>query len=325
MRNKIMGLWAFGGMLVLILDSGAAVAAARDGVSMCLSTVIPSLFPFIILSLLLTRAFQGVPLPVLRPIGTLLGIPSGMEGLLVCAFLGGYPVGAQAAAEAYRNGALSREDAQRLLSFCSNAGPAFLFGMGTALFPHMWMCWALWGIHVLSALMAGALLPRASGIPSRKLRTEAVSLTGAMASGLRVMGTICGWVVLFRILLSAMSRWFGWLLPVPVQVGFSGLMELSNGCCELARIPDISLRFLLCSGILAFGGLCVAMQTLSVTQGLSLRYYFRGKLLQTLFSLLMALAVVHPGKWMVLWAGAVICMFLVKGKKSSSIPDPAGV
>lgn len=99
------------------------------------------------------------------------------------------------------------------------------------------------------------------------------------------MATVCGWVVLFRVLLAFLKRWIFWILPAAVQVAVTGILELSNGCCELLAVTDVSARFCICSGILAFGGLCVTMQTVSVTAGLSLKPYFWGKLLQTLFSL----------------------------------------
>jgi len=57
----------------------------------------------------------------------------------------------------------------------------------------------------------------------------------------------------------------------------------------LHQIANEQLRFVLCSILLAFGGLCVTMQTAAVSKGLSIRTYFKGKLLQTLFSFLLAL------------------------------------
>jgi hypothetical protein len=54
------------------------------------------------------------------------------------------------------------------------------------------------------------------------------------------------------------------------------------------EIQQEGLRFLLCSLFLSFGGLCVTMQTISVTEGLSIRGYLQGKAIQTAFSLCFA-------------------------------------
>ena len=114
------------------------------------------------------------------------------------------------------------------------------------------------------------------------------SPASALNTAITVMATVCGWVVLFRVLLAFLKRWIFWILPAAVQVAVTGILELSNGCCELLSVPDVSARFCICSGLLAFGGLCVTMQTVSVTAGLSMKPYFLGKLLQTLFSLALA-------------------------------------
>ena len=78
-------------MLALILDGRTAIDGARQGIELCLRTVIPSLFPFFVLSILLTSSLLGGSLAVLRPLGRLFGMPDGAESLLIPAFLGGYP------------------------------------------------------------------------------------------------------------------------------------------------------------------------------------------------------------------------------------------
>ena len=311
------------GMLVLILDGRTALEGAREGIELCLKTVIPSLFPFFVLSILLTSSLTGSRSPVLRPLGRLFGIPDGGESLLIPAFLGGYPVGAQCVAAAYRSGHLEKDTAQRMLAFCSNAGPAFLFGMVSPLFPRRWMAWVLWGIHIGGALCAAALIPAPSGSAAPVPGAKPATLTGALNDSLRVMATVCGWVTLFRVLLAFLNRWFLWLLPTAAQVAVTGILELSNGCCALAAVSDVPVRFVICAGILSLGGLCVTMQTLSVTRGLSLRLYFSGKIIQTLFSLAAALAAAY-GQCLPL---ALIFLFflILKLQKKSSIPSVSGV
>lgn len=294
--KKLPGLLGFAAMLALILDGKTALAGGRTGVELCLKTVIPSLFPFLVLSSLLVAAGPGMGI-----LGRILPVPEGAQGLILPAFLGGYPLGAQWTAAAVKSGQISREDGERLLGFCSNAGPGFLFGMASSVFPRPWMGWALWGIHVLSAVMAAWLLPRAQG-GGCAAKGRGPDLTQALQDSCRVMGIICGWVVLFRVLIAFLQRWVLWMLPVEVQVAVMGLLELTNGCFELPMVPQIPGRFVLCSGMLAFGGLCVAMQTRSVTRGMDLKYYFLGKGLQTVFSLGLSLCLVS-GKG-IPWMGA---------------------
>lgn len=327
MKQKTLwaGLGACLGMLILILDGKTALAGAQSGVQLCLITVIPSLFPFFVLSILLNSTLSGFQLPFLGKIGQLCGIPTGAEPLLISGFLGGYPVGAQGIAEAFKAGQLSRQTAQRMLAFCNNAGPAFLFGMVASFFPEGWMVWALWAIHISGSLFTATILPASTTDDCTLSAKSAMSANQIMVRALSAMGTVCGWIIVFRVLVEFLQRWILFLLPVSFQVAVTGMLELSNGCCFLPLIENMDMRFVLCSGMLAFGGLCVTMQTISVSSGLSIRHYLLGKFIQTSFSVTAALAVVSDMTVFFFAAVLLIVLILRKDRKSSSIPRAAGV
>ena len=337
-RTLLMGTAASAAMLALILDSRTALSGAAAGVELCLKTVIPSLFPFFVLSHLLTGVATGSRIRWLRIIGKWCGIPSGAESIFLTGLLGGYPVGAQCISQAYAAGQLRKEDAGRMLGFCSNAGPSFLFGMVGCLFTSGTTAFILWCIHILAALIVGCLLPgrRSSTATLPESRPEPPGQ--ALQQSIRAMANVCAWVVLFRVVLGFSEKWFLWLLPKAGQVIFSGLLELSNGCMDLKQIPEENIRFLLTSVFLGFGGVCVGMQTLSVTgqAHLSPGLYFPGKILQAAVSALMALPVsvfLFPGTahidtlyWLIpLILGCSILLPLKKRKNNSSIPVSSGV
>lgn len=324
-RKTYVGIGAALGMLLLILDSRTALEGARTGLDLCIRTVVPSLFPFFLLSILLTGSLLGSGLPWLRPIAKLCRMPKGAESILVSAFLGGYPVGAQAVASAYHCGQITKEDAERMLSFCSNAGPAFLFGMVGSMFPDGRTAWLLWGIHIAAALLTAVMFPGGSHSTVKVETHNTVSISCALTSAIQVMSRVCGWVILFRVVIAFLERWILWILPMEARVALTGILELSNGCCDLWKIPDVNTRFLVCSAILAFGGLCVTMQTMSVTGGLSMRSYYLGKLLQTALVLLMSGAILY-GIWLPCCVGlAVLAAILRKMQNRGSIPAAVGV
>jgi len=264
-----LGIFAFMGMFVLIFDGKTAIVGAQEGVTLCLHTLIPSLFPFLVLSSLINSLLIGRKIAFLRPIGKLCGIPSGAESILLLGLLGGYPVGAQSIADAYGNGHLSKPAAHRLLGFCNNAGPAFLFGIIAAKFTSPSTGWLIWAIHILSALIVGTLLQKKEQSACSLSAAKPITLPQALETSIKTMAKICGWVVLFRVLLSVLRRWLFWLIPLWLQVLLTGALELANGCVDLHLIPNEGLRFLLSVCMLSFGGLCVGMQTLSVTKELS--------------------------------------------------------
>ncbi len=325
-KQFFQGIFACAGLFILILDGKTALEGARTGIALCLQVVIPSLFPFFLMTSLLTNALTGTNLPMLRTLGRLFNMPPGTQSILLSGFLGGYPAGAQSIYAVHRSGRISDEDAARLLGFCNNAGPAFLFGMVSQAFPEKWYSWALWGIHILSAWLVSRILPAVhESKPSVKTQTANLTLSSALQISLRGMSTVCGWIVLFRVLIAFLERWLFWLLPKEVCVFFTGLLELSNGCCELSSVENLQLRFVICSVLLAFGGLCVTMQTLSAVGSLSMKFYFQGKALQALFSFLLSDGLIYQ-IYPLMAASLLFLGFLLrKGQKNSSIIAPIHV
>lgn len=287
-NGKLTALFAALGMLVLILDGQTALTGASEGIELCIRTVIPSLFPFFLLSIALTGAVSGSSSPMLRPLSMLFGTPKGTETLLLTSFLGGYPVGAQCVSRAYQNRQIDHALVRRMLYFCNNAGPAFIFGMAALQFSSPAYGWIIWGIQILSAAAVARSLPPYQQTSVQKCKLSPISMTDALHSALRVMASVCGWVVVFRVILAFLDRWLLWLLPENMQVLLTGLLELANGCCNLTRIENEGLRLILCSLMLSFGGICVFMQTCSVLQGLDKKSYFYGKCLQTVYAVLLA-------------------------------------
>ena len=280
-------------MVILILDTRTAVQGAAEGIDICVRSLIPSLFPFFIFSAVLTSSLIGRPVKILHPLAKLCRIPNGASSLLIIGFLGGYPVGAQNVALAWNQGYLSRNDACRMAAFCSNAGPAFIFGFLGQMFQRPFLPYALWLIHISSALITGFLLP---GGGDRNLpipKSPPISLPKALDISLRVMARVCGWVILFRILLKFLQRWLFWMIPVTAQMVIIGILELSNGCLALQNLASDGLRLILAAVFLGFGGLCVYLQTHSIAQGLPLSFYLPGKLLQGTISFLLAYGVQH--------------------------------
>lgn len=312
------------GTLILILDGKTALSGAAEGIELCLRTVIPALFPFMILSSVFLSCATALPWKG-TVFSTVFRFPPGEGFLALPCFLGGYPMGAQSVCKVYQEGRLQKDAAQRLLAFSNNAGPSFVFGVVGQMFPKAWFPWALWGIHIAGAL-AAAHCVSITGSAQHSGRQPSKPSGDLMVGAVKTMGVICGWVILFRVLIAFLNRWFLWFLPETPRIALIGLLELSNGCCELPKIPDIRVRFMLCSGMLAAGGLCVTAQTSSVTKGLSLRYYFLGKVIQILVSLMISYSIMYQTMLPLLFLLPLLLLNSCRtGKKRSGNRSLSGV
>ena len=289
-RNNqvITGIISAASFFVLIIDSKTAIGAARNGITLCIQTVLPSLFPFFIISNILTSSLNSGSLAILRPVARLTGVPEGGEPILLVGLLGGYPVGAQSIAALHKNKQISTQDARRLLGFCNNAGPSFIFGILGSCFSKSEHLWALWLIHIVSALLVGMLLPKTRSVQIISQPQRTAQLTDALKNATQTSAIVCGWVVTFRIIIAFLQKWVLWIFPPLGETAIIGATELVNGCLRLQSIGCEGLRFCLCSVFLAFGGLCVAMQTASVTKSMGIGSYFQGKAMQMLLSFIIS-------------------------------------
>ena len=280
------------GALLLYRPADAA-AAVQQGLRLCAGTVIPSLFPFfVVVSLLLqlglADGLQGLCAPVMRPLFHMRGI---CVLPLLAGLLGGYPSGAGAAAGLYQQGSISRQEAELLLGFCDNCGPAFLLGyVGAGVLGNTGAGALLFLIHAVSALLSGMLLCRLcrdrGTVPAGKRRAVRTvsfpqALTASVSGAMQSMLNICAFVVLFRVLAA--------LPPVPLPFPVLGALEMVSAA---AALPAGRAAFPAAAAAVGWGGLSVHCQAMSLAApaGLSFRWHWLGKAVQAALSFLLASA-----------------------------------
>ena len=287
MRRRILPtLGLLGVMALLLLCSADAAQAVRDALALCVQSVIPALFPFFVVSSLFIdlgcAAVLGRSLaPIMR---RLFGVSGAGGTAFLLGIIGGYPVGGRTAGELYRSGQCEREECERLLAFCNNAGPSFILGIaGLGCFGSVIVGAWLYLIHVGAAVMVGLLFRSTSRQMGRPEKTEtprwADALIQAVRGGAMSMVNICAFVVFFLVILRLFSRFTG------IQHGaILGIVEMTNG---ILRLANDRRGFIWAAGLLGWGGLSVHCQTAAVLSGsgLSLKRYFIGKALQAAISM----------------------------------------
>ena len=263
------------GILVwFLVDAERLRAAAVNALSLCGNAVIPALFPFLAVStLLISLGFSDWLSPLLSGLMTPLFRLPGLAGsALILGLVGGYPIGASTAVHLYRNGQLTREEAERLLTFCNNSNPVFLISVLGNIFGDVRTGIWLWLIHLVSALLTG-LLFREFGTSTARQRPvmdvvrQPVSFFSAFVSAVRSaasgMVSVCGFVVLFYVLATPLRTAGG-----QVSIILTGLMELFS---LTPLLPPDRFGYIVASGCAGWGGLSVLFQTAAVLDDSDLR------------------------------------------------------
>ncbi len=302
--------FSYGAALVLtallIWRSAAARAGALRGWELWTGVLIPSLLPFFTAANLLTKLgfMDAVGRRLAVPARKLLGLSGKGLSIFLLGLSGGYPLGAAAAAEAVRSGTADRQEAERLLRFCDNTGPAFAVGaLGTGIFHSALWGLALWGAHALSAAVLARFFSRGSAtVPPPSARTPEISpseaLTASVSGAVNSLLAVGGYVIFFSAVLGvsetfgfptraaqALSRLSGADAEILCPL-LTGMLELSSGIGAMSALPPSPGGLALGACLLSFGGLCVHLQAAAVTAGtgISLKGRFYGKLLQSVLS-----------------------------------------
>lgn len=142
-------------LLCLLLTAPARYAeACIQGMALWAKAVLPALFPFLILTGLLTKLGAAQKLADrLSPLTEKIGLPGNAAYCLLVSLLSGYPVGSRTVADLYKGGAITREQAKRMSVLCSTSGPMFLVGsVGGAMFGSAAAGAVLLAAHLLAVI-----------------------------------------------------------------------------------------------------------------------------------------------------------------------------
>lgn len=304
-------------LAMMLANAGTAGEACRDALEMCARLLIPSLFPFFVLSGFLNRVgLPGLLGRLLAPfVVRLFGVSGAGASAFVMGLMGGYPTGAAYIADMERSGSITAEEAERLLAFCNNSGPAFIVGaVGLGVFGSVRSGLILYGVHVFAAFLTGLVFrgkPPCQEIQDEQLNSvdPALALVGAVRQAVTSILSVCGFAVCFSVLLRILDSGGTLTLfcgSVAVRFGFeprfvramlTGLLELGNGAAAMQGLRPCPESFALAAFLMGWGGLSVQFQTLAVLAESKAKgtLHSAGRLLSACFAAVTAYVV---GLWM---------------------------
>lgn len=147
--------------LYFLLKPQISSSVVTDALLFFKSTLIPSLFPFLIASELLIRSGFGTVIGKLlnKPFTKMFRISGSGAAALILGSVSGYPIGAKTASSLYKSGDCTKKEAEHLIGFCNNAGPGFVIaGIGAAMWGSVRFGVILYITQLICALAAGALM-----------------------------------------------------------------------------------------------------------------------------------------------------------------------
>ena len=267
--------------------------ATTSGLKLCAEVIIPSVFPFIIIADLL---LYFVDFGRLRLTGYLFekifkisknALPAFALGILC-----GFPLGVRCAAELYLSGSITKEEAERLIGFCNNTGPAFLIsGVGAGLRGNAVDGIILYLCMLISALLVGFIFSLGKRLDTRSYENpplRSFSLVRSISqAGVNTL-TVCSFLTFFASICGLMRKFLSQSYPYLLLIT---MLEVGNATSILSKTPLLTPDFSLiaCAFAVGFSGFSVHLQALSFLSSTDIRVgkYFIMKLLQGILSALL--------------------------------------
>ncbi len=295
----LFGLGTLFCLLFILRNAEIAMEGMQRGLVICVQSIIPALFPFMVLSEIAVSTSVGKALlsRLSSPLCRLLRLsPAGAVAVLL-GLLCGFPVGTKCALLAYDRGEMTRLECERVLALSCTPSSAFLISaVGQGLWNDTRFGVFLYLTVLFSALLCGVLLSR---LQKEKIPTPTVSFavsqtripisklfTGAIRSSAQSIFLICAYVLFFSALTGMLETILAPLaLPHTWDAALSMLLELSGGMNAASEKRSL-FSAILCAAGGAWSGLSVHCQLLSLCDGRPLLYrtFFFTKLLQAILA-----------------------------------------
>lgn len=272
-----LALLSFGAALIILPER--YVNCCFAGFAMWAECVLPSLFPFMVITLLFVKTgiAERASLPLARAMKKI-KLPPAAAACLVMGACSGYPAGSRIILEYYESGSLTKSDCRKLNYLCTTSGPLFIIGsVGYKMFGDKILGLKLLCAHLVSVVAVALVIclfsrDKSDAAPKLKGRDENFLYNAFYGAVIAV--AVAGGFIAFFYSVSTFFADFKLLYPLErlfsLFVGetraaalSSGLIEATTGCRALAACGGDKLTAALAGFTITFGGLSILLQQLA--------------------------------------------------------------
>lgn len=254
------------------------MAGAVRGLSFCIATLIPAVFPFSVVCKLLVRTAD-----VSR------------VGIILAGLVCGAPSGAHTCADAYKNGCCDKRTAEILSAVTNGMTPTFVIGfVGVYCLKSASSGVVVYIICTLSALLYAFVVIKRTQ-PMRKSPqyfSFSSTFTQAVTESVSAVISLSGFTVFFTVICEFSNAFLDFLPPPTLSIFFLS-SELITGILQSAPLRAAvsdRLFFSMMCAFTSFSGICIHLQVRSALSraGLSARLFLIGKCVQSLTSFIIS-------------------------------------
>ena len=287
-------------LIYLFIETKTAMAAVKEGSMLFFTSVLPSLFPFLVLSNMFFKLdYAKYMAKIFSPFMAKYFKLSGKGAYpLITSMISGYPIGSKTVSEMYLNNQLSFNEANKLISICSTPGPIFVIGTvataflnlpasGLIILPSIYM--ALFIYARLFFKRENHVFMGSNKQTYKKHYNLGKIFAESVSNSMDTLINVLGYIMFFSLIINLMDTTLLThldILPFKINMFLSnfikGIMEMTIGIKGLSELNFISAPIMIgvITFLLSFGGLCANMQCISFISNtdLSIGKYLLSKL-----------------------------------------------
>ena len=275
------------------------ISTVMESLNIWVKAIIPSLFPFFVISdLLITYNFiDYIPNKIKRYICRLLNISDSALSILILSMVSGFPSNGRNTHNLYNKGKISKEEASYILMYTHFSSPVFILTTCSLIYLRSEKLGIILLLsHYLSNIIIGILFRNINNpsldnftIKEHKSQNFTINLIKSIRSSIDSLLLILGILTVFLIISSLIINIIHSNLYTSAII--RSILEMTLGLKYIASL-NISMmhKVILFSAILSFGGLSVHMQVMAqiVEDKISCKYYLIGRVFQVLFSIVLS-------------------------------------
>ncbi|MDE7476728.1 MAG: hypothetical protein K2M91_02070 [Lachnospiraceae bacterium] len=299
-------------IIIILSKPDATFQYAYEGLYQWAAKMVPTLFPFMMISSIMV--YSGAD----KELGNMLNhilknIYNYSSYGLYAIFMGffcGFPMGAKVVSDLYENNKISKYEANTLLAFCNNIGPAYFMGI---IIPILHKCgyhntlpflFGMYGIPAVYGILCGIVMkrrhtdthpihtmPDTADIPRLSLAATLKKSCMDNTQSLIILGGYITFTNAFRIFLDFMP------ISMNSKNILSSFLEIIGGIQAIyttTLLSDQKVFWIMTA--LCFGGVSCIMQTSSFLEksGLSINNYLKHKCITTMISAIYYFIIIRP-------------------------------
>lgn len=233
--------------ILLVADSAGTAETIKRCIYICLDSLIPSLFCFMVFSSLLIKSGIGEIMftPLWYIMKFVLHLDRKMFGIFMLSQIGGYPVGVKLLSEFSDGSKECNKQCNTALCYCYNSGPAFVIGIvGIGIYGDI-KAGLIVFLSCLAANFTAAVIINIYFKPVNdsavRLSLKAKDVTACISGAAKALMNIALAILLFNTATELADFVIGTL---------TGNIKISGAVCSLPVV----------TALISFGGLCVIYQ-----------------------------------------------------------------